>query len=120
MQQHWISHLRWISACNFYFAALLKNQFEGTYVSCAAGLNPSLLSMLRRLMPTSALIRSPVAARALTQPGPDCVLDLGAVLEYFDVRQPMWVYGLSLAAYLLILHGLTFWALMALARKERR
>lgn len=120
MQQSWLSALRYVSACNFAFSALLRNQFGGTVVSCASGFPPELVSTLQALMPRTALLRSKAVEKMLTHPGDDCVMDLNAVLDYFGVSQPVWVYGLAILAYLLVVHAATFCGLLMLAKKERR
>jgi len=54
------------------------------------------------------------------RPGPSCVMDLEAVLDYFGIRSEIWVYGMALVLYLLVVHAMTFVGLCMLARKERR
>jgi hypothetical protein len=102
------------------FSALLVNQFGGTYVSCAAGLSPQLVGLLQSLLPNTALMRSAAVKSILTHPGDDCVLNLSAILDYYGSTSPVWVYGLVLLLYLLIVHALTLCGLLSLARKERR
>ncbi|GBF91578.1 hypothetical protein Rsub_04318 [Raphidocelis subcapitata] len=120
MAQHWVSGLRWLSAANYAFSALLANQFRGTAVSCRQGLNPELVGFLESLMPNARLLRTSAVQSMLLRPGDDCVLNLNAVLDYFGTTRPLWVYSLALVCYLLGVHALTFWGLLRLARKERR
>jgi hypothetical protein len=102
------------------FGALLKIQFEGTYVSCASGLSPQLITLLQSLMPNTRLVRSPAVKQLLTHPGDECVLNLSAVLDYYGATLPVWAYGLILVMYLMTVYGLTLFGLLSLARKERR
>lgn len=120
MQQHWISALRWVSACNYAFSALVQVQFGGTSVSCADGLNPSMVATLQRLMPNTGMLRSTAVQNMLMHPGKDCVMDLTAVLDYFGITYPIWGYVIALLLYLLLVHAMTIAALLMLARKERR
>ncbi len=111
---------RWISACGYAFAAVIRNQFQDTAFSCADGLNPSLVKTMQQLMPSSALLRSSAVERMLLRPGDDCVMDMNAVTSYFGINQEVWVYALALVAYLMVVHAMTFVGLLMLARKERR
>jgi hypothetical protein len=71
-------------------------------------------------MPRTRLLSTPAVERMFLAPGADCVLDLDAVLRYWGVSSPVWVYALAILAYLMVVHALSVWALLSLARKERR
>jgi hypothetical protein len=59
-------------------------------------------------------------AGALERPGAGCVLDYGAVAEFFGAQAPAVAYLGALVGYLAAVHLLTYGALLLLARKERR
>lgn len=121
MQMQWLSQLRWVSSMNYSFAAFMRNQFGGVAASCASGMPDELVGTIQRLMPNTRLLRTPAVRNMLVSPGPDCVLNLDAVLDYFGVNSsPLWVYVLALVAYLAVVHVLSYLALRQLARKERR
>ncbi|KAI8475784.1 MAG: hypothetical protein J3K34DRAFT_517194 [Monoraphidium minutum] len=124
MEQSWLSGLRWVSATNYAFSAYMRNQFQGSTVSCAVGLDPDLVQTLQQtlqsLMPNTSMLRSSAVERMLLRPGPDCIMNLDAILDYFGVNYEVWVYAIALLVYLLVIHGLTFWGLLRLASKERR
>ncbi|KAI8463050.1 MAG: P-loop containing nucleoside triphosphate hydrolase protein [Monoraphidium minutum] len=117
----WLANLRYASAVNFTYSAYLRAEFSGAAFSCAGGLAPKdLVDAMRQMLPNTPQLRTSVFDRTLLAPGQGCVMDMDAVLEYLDMTSPVWVYLLSLAAYLVVMHGLTYLGLLLLARKERR
>jgi hypothetical protein len=47
-------------------------------------------------------------------------MEMDAILRYFGMTSPSYVYLLGLVAYLLVVHAGTYLGLLLLARKERR
>lgn len=121
MRHKWLSAFRYVSAVNFAYSAYLKAEFGGATFGCAGGLvQGDFIQTIRALLPATPQLRGSMVERALTSPGEGCVMEADAVLGYFGMTSPSWVYLLGLLAYLLVVHVGTFCGLLLLARKERR
>ena len=101
----WLTQLRWLSALFYAFEGLAVVEFGGVKLNCSQGLDPSGLKFLKEL---------------LANPGPDCVTDATAVLDYFRFGRPFKASFGILLGYWIITHTLTFVAMLVVARKERR
>jgi hypothetical protein len=66
------------------------------------------------------LLSNKMVLKQLDRPSPDCVLDAGPVLEYFDFGRGFGPSALILFLYWGITHVLTYLALRVVARKEKR
>jgi hypothetical protein len=90
-------------------------------MSCAGG-GPDAggMEFLKELLPNTKLLRSRAAVNALSRSNPDCVLDAGPVLEYFEFGRAFLPSAAILLCYWLITHVLTYLALRVVARKEKR
>jgi hypothetical protein len=98
----------------------MRAELEGATLSCASGIAPDLVGTLQALLPATPLLRSSAVTRMAAAPGKGCVVNLDAVLDYFDVRHSAVVYIAILMLYLGVMHVLTYGALLLLAKKERR
>lgn len=78
------------------------------------------LDFLRKLLPNNKLLKSRAAVNMLERPSPDCILDAGPVLTYFDFGRGFYPSFGILVCYWLVTHLLTYAALRAVARKEKR
>jgi hypothetical protein len=95
-------------------------EFGGVRLTCAKGLDPGGVKFLRELLPNTRLLGLRVVQSGLANPGPDCVADASAVLDYFNFGR---AYGATLGiltGYWLGTHLLTYAAMVAVARRERR
>ncbi|KAJ9505285.1 hypothetical protein QJQ45_027868 [Haematococcus lacustris] len=114
----WLSQLRWISALGYAFGAL---QLTGVAsLLLLQGIAPNLVSLLPRLLPNTPLLTSPLVSATLTNPGANCELRGEALLEYFKLTRPFSATLGILIGYLLVMHVLTYLALVVVSRKERR
>ena len=96
-------------------------QFAGLRVPCGASLGGAGgASFLRELLPNTRLLRLKVVQRGMEDPGPDCVADAAAVLEYFNFGRGVGTTLAILLGYWLCAHVLTYCALVHIARRERR
>ncbi|GBF87651.1 ABC transporter G family [Raphidocelis subcapitata] len=120
MTQVWLSQLRYISAMGFAFEGYSIAEFVGGSYSCAGGLASDILGYLPTFLPNTPAVSSPLVRGVLTNPGPDCVIDLGSILTYFGIAKPLWLVFVILIGYLAVLHVATYFAYLGLARKERR
>ncbi|KAI8468849.1 MAG: P-loop containing nucleoside triphosphate hydrolase protein [Monoraphidium minutum] len=117
---YWITYLRYISATYYSFEAVSVNEFNATYLSCAAGLTPTEISFLLGAFPNSSNSQRNQMRLFFSNPSPDCVLDTQSILTYFNFHRPFWMSAVILLAYLVICHLLTFGAMLIAARRERR
>lgn len=120
MTNGWLSFLKYTSAVNFAYGAVMKAEFGGASLSCAGGIPEDLIGTLRSLLPDNKLLRMPAVLKMASSPGPDCRMRMGAVLDYFDVGMPTAAYIGALLLHLAAMHAATFAGLLLLARKERR
>jgi hypothetical protein len=117
----WLTPIGWFSTMNYAFAAYLKAEFSGVDFPCASGLfNSDMVSLVRALLPGTPSLRGPAVVRVLESPGAGCVIHADAVLQYFSVTRPVFIYLLIMIGHLGFLHVATFLGLVMLARKERR
>ena len=116
----WLEPVKWLSAAYYAFEALSVVEFEGLKVSCAGGMDIGGVDFLRRLLPNSKVLRTRAAAAALERRDPDCVLDAGPVLAYFEFGRGFAPTLGILVAYWLLAHLATFVALRSVARREVR
>jgi hypothetical protein len=61
----------------FAFEGYATAEFSGSNFSCAGGLAPDLTAYIPALLPNTTVIASPIVRNVLTNPGPDCVVNLG-------------------------------------------
>jgi hypothetical protein len=109
-----------LSAANYAYSAVLRAEFSSGYLSCEGGLGPGLIKGLQTLLPATAALRSTAVLQMAARAGTGCVVDLEAVLDYFDVTLSAGSYIAVLALYLWVMHVITYGALLLLARRERR
>ena len=102
------------------FDGYAQAEFKGLTYSCADGLAPSIVGFLPEFLPNTPAIRGPQATRLLSNSGPNCVIQLDAILSYFDLYRPFWITTVILLVYLGVLHLATFGGLLMLSRKEKR
>ncbi|GBF93870.1 ABC transporter G family [Raphidocelis subcapitata] len=120
MAHGWLRALRFLSAANYAFSAVLRAEFGSGFLSCDGGLSPDLIRGLQTLLPATPALRSSAVLQMAARAGSGCVVDLEAVLDYFDVRLSMVSYIAVLALYLWVMHVITYAALLLLAKRERR
>jgi hypothetical protein len=111
---------RWLSALGYATNTLVKYEFSGVTYSCAEGTSASTVSLIQQLLPSTALLQTTLFNNTMTNPGPECLIDPSALVEYFGAEWPAWINLLALGVYLLVLHCATFLGLIFLARRERR
>jgi hypothetical protein len=116
----WLTHLKWLSAVYYAFEGMAIVEFAGVRLPCGGGLDPSGIAFLRQLLPNTRLLGLSSVQRGLARPGPDCVADAGAVLEYLGFSRGFRSTLTILVGYWLVAHVLTYLALLRVARKERR
>ncbi|KAG1665475.1 hypothetical protein FOA52_007607 [Chlamydomonas sp. UWO 241] len=122
MTMSFLWHLRYLSVIWYCVAGMLRAQFAGGVdYSCADGLaSQQVVSVdIPMLLPNNQILRSPAVQRLITEPGPECAISGSSILEYFDATQPSWLLFTCLAAYLLIMHALSFVALLASRRHHK-
>lgn len=71
----------------FAFEGYTTAEFAGDTFSCAGGLAPDLTAYIPALLPNTTVIASPIVRNVLTNPGPDCVVDLGRFAWRVGQRQ---------------------------------
>ena len=87
---------------------------------CSRGVPPATISFLRQLLPNTAVVQSRLFSDELGRPSPGCAINANAVLDYYQTGRPFAHNAAILAAYLAVMHLLSFLALLAVARRERR
>ncbi|KAI8470836.1 MAG: hypothetical protein J3K34DRAFT_521019 [Monoraphidium minutum] len=120
MANGWLAPLRYVSAVNFAYAALLKAEFGGADMGCAGGLPPDMLAATQALLPDNPTVHGTMFTRMVGRPGAGCRMELDAVLSYFGIGAPAAVYLAALLAHLVFMHAATYCGLLRLARRERR
>jgi hypothetical protein len=119
----WLAPVRWVSAVYYAFTAFVKGELgpgAGGHRCDKGLLQPDQIALVRSLLPNTGALGSSVVTNTLTNPGADCLVNPGAVLEYYAATAPAFVDLAALLGYLVILHIATFVALVILAKKERR
>jgi hypothetical protein len=77
----------------FAFEGYATAEFSGSTFSCAGGLAPDLTAYIPALLPNTTVVASPIVRNVLTNPGPDCVVNLGACALRPDWQQPLAAYS---------------------------
>jgi hypothetical protein len=116
----WLTHLKWLSAVYYAYEGMAVVEFGGVKLTCAGGLDPAGVKFLRQLLPKTKLLGLKAVQNGLANPGPDCVADASAVLDYFSFGRSYNATLGIMIGYWLITHLLTYTAMVAVARKERR
>lgn len=116
----WLTNLKWISAMYYAFEGMAVVEFQGVRLNCSQGMDPNGVKFLKELLPHTKLLSLKAVTNGLTNPGADCVTDASAVLEYFSFERGFGATFGILLGYWLITHVLTYIAMVAIARKERR
>lgn len=109
-----------MSAASFAFASQLKAEFTGAQLPCASGLGVGTAALLPALLPATPLAQSSLLIKTAAHPGAGCVVSLDAVLGYFGVTHAVASYAGWMVAYLVVMHVITYCALLLLAKRERR
>lgn len=115
----WISQLRYVSALYYAFEGLTTIEFKGRLFSCVNTVTAAQTALLPELLPNTPGVKSGLLATILNSDG-KCVVNGNAVLTYFGFNQGVSVTVVLLLAYLVVMHVLTFGALLLLAKRERR
>lgn len=116
----WLMFLRWFSALYYSFEALSIVEFGGGHFDCSKGVDPASVTFLKQLMPNSKFLGLKAVTNALVNPGPDCVADTDALLEYYNFQRPFKITVAIMTGYYIITHVCTYCAMLSVARKERR
>lgn len=136
---------RYISAMGYGFEGYTRAEFEDvTYPCSIPGLfNNTMFDYLPLLLPNANvtytgqgfnttvpladLRTNPLYATILSdqlqiqaEANPNCIVNLGAIVTYFQLFRPMWTTFVILIGYLGVVHVLTYLGLLNLTRKERR
>lgn len=102
------------------FEGYTRAEFLGVTYSCAGGLAPSIIAYIPTFLPNTPRINSPLVQTALKNPGPDCVVNLDSILDYFQLFRPFWMVTVILIGYLGFFHILTYFGFIWLTKKEKR
>jgi hypothetical protein len=97
-----------------------QEEFRGVAYNCSSGVTAPAISFIRQLLPNTAVVQSRLFADELSRPTPGCAINANAVLDYYQASRPFAQNAAILAGYLGVMHALSFLALLAVARKERR
>ncbi|KIY92062.1 hypothetical protein MNEG_15902 [Monoraphidium neglectum] len=116
----WLTNLRFVSAVYFAYEGIATVEFAGVRMACSAGVDANGIAFLKELLPNSRLLDMHAVQAALAAPGPDCVTEAGAVLDFFTFNRGFSATLAILVGYWLVTHVLTYLALLLVARKERR
>ncbi|KAL6756257.1 ABC-2 type transporter-domain-containing protein [Haematococcus lacustris] len=120
MAFNWLSQLRWISAMGYAFGGLAQEELRHAAYNCSQGIAPGIVSLLPRLLPNTPALNSPLVSQSLNNPGASCELRGDALLQYFNLTRPFAATLGIMLGYLLVMHILTYLALVLVSRKERR
>ncbi|KAI8470965.1 MAG: hypothetical protein J3K34DRAFT_520870 [Monoraphidium minutum] len=116
----WLTFLKWFSALYYSFEGLARIEFGGARFDCSAGVDPAGVTFLKELLPNSRFLNLSAVNNALTNPGPDCIADTDALLEFYQFYRPFRNTVAILFSYWVIVHICTYSAMVMVARKERR
>jgi len=116
----WLTNLKWLSAMYYAFEGMAVVQFDGVKLTCSGGLDPAGLKFLKELLPNTRLLNLKVVQNGMANPGPDCVADASAVLDYFNFGRSFNATLGIMLGYWLITHMLTYLSMVVVGRKERR
>ena len=103
----WLTNLKWVSAVYYAFEGMAVVEFSNVKLPCAGGLDPAGVKFLRDLLPNTRLLGLKAVQNGLAHPGPDCVADASAVLDYFSFGRGYPATVGILIGYWLITHVLT-------------
>lgn len=116
----WLMFLRWFSALYYSFEGLSRIEFGNAQFDCSAGIDAAGVTFLKQLMPNSKFLNLSAVTNALVHPGPDCVADTNALLNYYEFQRPFRYTVAILFSYWIITHICTYCVMVLVARKERR
>ncbi len=102
------------------FEGYSRAEFRGVAYDCSGGLAPSILAYLPVFLPNTPQITSPFVLQQISNPGPNCRVDLGSILDYFELYRPFWEVTVILLGYLGFFHILTYLGFLWLTKKEKR
>lgn len=112
--------MRFFSALYYAFEGLARVEFGGASFDCSAGVDPAGVTFLKQLMPNSKFLNMSAVTNALVNPGPDCVADTNALLNYYRFQRPFGESFGLLFSYWIITHLLTYCVMVSVAKRERR
>jgi hypothetical protein len=75
---------------------------------------------IKTLLPNNRFLKLPFVVKEIENPGPDCIADTDALLEYYSFGRPFDHTIVILLSYLAICHLCTYLAMIRVARKELR
>lgn len=113
-----VLHCRYISAMGYGFEGYAQAEFKGISYSCAGGLAPSIVAFLPTFLPNTPQIS--LASNLVQNPGANCVVNLGSILDYFELFRPLWMVTVILIGYLGFFHIITYLGFLWLTKKEKR
>jgi len=116
----WLTQLRYLSALYYAFEGVAIVQFKDQTLSCSAGLDQGTLSLLRNMLPNTAVLRNQAVISNLTRPDPRCIVDTNAITQYFNFGRPLGATIAIMLAYWAIVHMSTYAAMILVVRRERR
>jgi ATP-binding cassette, subfamily G (WHITE), member 2 len=116
----WLTQLRYVSALYYAFEGVAIVQFKDQTLSCQGGLDQGTLSLLRDMLPNTAVLRNTAVMNTLTRPDPRCVVDTNAITRYFNFGRPLGATVAIMLGYWLVVHLMTYGAMILVVRRERR
>jgi ABC-type multidrug transport system ATPase subunit len=116
----WLTQLRYVSALYYAFEGVAIVQFKDQTLSCQGGLDQGTLSLLRDMLPNTAVLRNTAVMNTLTRPDPRCVVDTNAITRYFNFGRPLGATVAIMLAYWIVVHLSTYAAMILVVRRERR
>ncbi|KAG2483665.1 hypothetical protein HYH03_017468 [Edaphochlamys debaryana] len=118
-----IGYLRYISALDYAWRALVRNEFKDRAFACgpvgtAGMMGTDALGLFPQFLPTNP--RYNLVRFGMTQPDPNCVVDTNAIVSYYKINSTVWEIVGFLAAYWAVVHIITYLALRyAVSAKSR-
>jgi len=116
----WLTQLRYLSALYYAFEGVALVQFRDQTLSCAGGLDQGTLSLLRNMLPNTAVLRNQAVINNLTRADPRCIVDTNAITQYFNFGRPLGATAAIMLSYWAIVHLMTYGAMTLVVRRERR
>eukprot|EP00882_Tetradesmus_deserticola_P017755 GHRQ01019043.1.p2 GENE.GHRQ01019043.1~~GHRQ01019043.1.p2 ORF type:complete len:138 (+),score=34.52 GHRQ01019043.1:165-578(+) len=111
---------RYISAMGYAFEGCAQAELKGIVYDCSRGIAPSITDYLPALLPDTPAASSLPVLRQIQNPGANCVVDMGGLLDYLQVSRPFWMLVVIMVAYLLFVHIITYLGFLWLTKKEKR
>lgn len=122
MTVQWISQLRYLSAMWYTVGGLVRAQYMGQEVNCTSGLTTAVVAvhLAPQLLPNLPILKQSYVQNLVLHPGDGCTIPGDVIVSFGQAFIPSWLVCTALTVYLVVVHGLTYFALLVTQHRERK